>query len=191
MLQHFCISGRTNLTHTYVCFVMYTDNFHHKFLYHIWYNENPYPLTPYLNTNKQYNISLQNRTDWCVIPVGTALTLLPTARCVEISVKTVIAKPGCYWQLHVSAFRWPSSGCSLWSRINTICKIEWLGVEISCTLTLLCTNRHYIRWIYGGWVLQRLVRIGCFPVVDCLSSRSKWVGRGGNFAALSDIFWFE
>ena len=24
-------------------------------------------------------------------------------------------------QLHVSAFRWPSSGCSLWSRINTIC----------------------------------------------------------------------
>ena len=105
MLQHFCISGRTNLTHTYVCFVMYTDNFHHKFLYHIWYNENPYPLTPYLNTNKQYNISLQNRTDWCVIPVGTALTLLPAARCVEISVRTVIAKPGCYWQLHVSAFR--------------------------------------------------------------------------------------
>ena len=23
-----------------------------------------------------------------------------------------IAKLGCYWQLHVSAFRWPSSGCS-------------------------------------------------------------------------------
>jgi hypothetical protein len=51
MLQHFCISGRTNLTHIYVCFLMYTDNFHHKFFYHIWYNENPYPLTPYLNTN--------------------------------------------------------------------------------------------------------------------------------------------
>ena len=57
MLQHFCISGRTNLTHTYVCFLLYTDNFHHKFFYHIWYIENPYHLTPYLNTNKR---SLQN-----------------------------------------------------------------------------------------------------------------------------------
>jgi len=80
MLQHVCISGRTNLTHTYVCFLTYTENFHHKFFYHIWYNENPYHLTPYLTTNKQYNISLQNRIDSCVIPLGAALTLLPTAR---------------------------------------------------------------------------------------------------------------
>jgi len=83
ILQHFRISGRTNLTHTYVCFLMYTDNLHHKFFYHIWYNDNPYHLTPYLNTNKRSNISHQNCIDSCVIPVGTAFTLLPTTRCLH------------------------------------------------------------------------------------------------------------